>query len=194
MEANNLSTLPRLAQGIAEWFPEFEGRVLPVSESEITAENVPTLPLCMLALSREEAKHNYRTNSNIELSEDFLVEFWLRPDRYKKDDGSQTPFWSFYDYTTFRNRLLKPIVDGSWYDQSGQFLEYVSMDIESDSFATVLTFRMKRHSNLCVQDIVDECETHEAADGGPFVITTKLHPSLARNCPETACEKEKSSC
>ncbi len=60
-----------------EFHVELEGRSSPVSDAEITEQNVPTLPVAMVALNVETAQHPWQGNSSPTLQDDFLIEFWL---------------------------------------------------------------------------------------------------------------------
>jgi hypothetical protein len=104
--------LPQLADAIAEWFPELGGRALAVSEVTITKQNVPTLPLAMVAFARGTGDQSTTSHQPIFNMEDaFVVEFWLEPARYKNRSGGETPFWSYYDYEAIRDTLLQNLAD-----------------------------------------------------------------------------------
>ena len=96
--------LPALAEQLKLWFPELAGRALAVSDVSVSKENVPTLPLVMCAFARStsEPRANAR---HFEMIDAFIVEFWLEPQRYKRADGSETPFWSYYPYESIRETL-----------------------------------------------------------------------------------------
>jgi len=131
--------LPALAEKIASWFPELGGRALAVSEVSITKENVPTLPLAMVAFIRSNANPN--THSNIgmfEIADTFVVDFWLEPARYKKSNGTETPFWSYYDYEKIRDTLLSNLT--TWDSPGGERIAYRGMTIEAEPLAVTLTF------------------------------------------------------
>src|SRR5262245_8839046 len=101
--------LPALAEAVAQWFPELGGRALAVSEVTITKENVPTLPLAMVGyahgiITGNPPQRSSKTEYNFQ--DWFVIEFWLEPARYKKANGSETPFWSYYPYEAIRDTLL----------------------------------------------------------------------------------------
>jgi hypothetical protein len=131
--------LPALAEQIAIWFPELGGRSLAVSDANITKENVPTLPLCMVAFARGTGDPPARTNTDIfDATDTFVVEFWLEPSRYKKSNGSETPFWSYYDYEAIRDTLLSHVA--FWETPGGERIGYRNLTIEADALAVTLTF------------------------------------------------------
>ena len=128
-----------LAEAIATWFPELGGRSLAVSDAEITKENIPTLPLVMVAFTRSLAEPPMRTQATMfEILDTFVVEFWLSPARYKKANGSGTPFWSYYDYEEIRDTLLTNIA--YWESPGGERVSYRGLQIEADPLAVTLTF------------------------------------------------------
>jgi hypothetical protein len=129
--------LPALAEQLAVWFPELGGRALAVSEVSITKENVPTLPLVMCAFLRSTSEAR-AGNRNFEIVDAFVVEFWLEPQRYKRADGSETPFWSYYPYEQIRETLLNNIL--SWTPPGCELIAYRGLNIEAEPLAVTLTF------------------------------------------------------
>jgi hypothetical protein len=131
--------LPALAEQIALWFPELSGRALPVSEVTITKENVPTLPLVMVAFTNSMAEPPSRTQATVfDMVDTFIVEFWLQPERYKKANGAETPFWSFYPYEDIRDTLLANIAH--WESPNGERISFRRLQLGADPFAVTLTF------------------------------------------------------
>lgn len=186
--------LPEIAALIAEWFPELGGRALAVSEANITRENMPTLPLCMVALIASDADRWVWQSaaSRTDMVEDFMVEFWLAPVKLRKADGTETPFWAFYDYEQFRDKLLSEII--RYNGPRGQRIEFVRMAIESDQFAVVLSFRFKAHFKWCANEFeAAPCEPDVARDGGPARIVTKICQPASVYCspafePQEDCD------
>src|SRR5262245_57543333 len=125
--------LPALAEAIAAWFPELNGRSLAVSEVTVTKEYVITLPLVMVAFVRGTADPPSKASAEMfEITDSFVVEFWLQPARIKKADGSETPFWSYYDYEDIRDTLLRNIV--RWPTPGDAWrISYRGLSIEADS-------------------------------------------------------------
>ncbi len=163
-------TLPALATAIRGWFPELKGRAFAVSEADVTRENVPELPLVMVALARESAEHSAQSNMPIQISEDVLIQFWLQTDRYRKTDGSESPFWAYYNYEAIRDTFLANTF--GWRSPRDGLLQYVSMDIEADQIAVVLTFRMN-HIFLWNPNLVIPA----AQCGAGWVLTASLGPA-----------------
>src|SRR5262245_5153811 len=153
MDAITLKTttarlLPSLAEAIAEWFPELNGRALAVSECTVTKENVPTLPLVMLAFVRSTATPPTHSRAEMfEMTDAFIVEFWLEPARYKKANGSQTPFWSYYDYEQIRDKLLTNLA--YWEAPGGERISYRGLMLEAEEMAVTLTFSFNATFRWC---------------------------------------------
>lgn len=142
--------LPDVAAKVAEWFPEFGGRSLAVSEVDVNRENLPTLPLVMVALVRSDVNGNWNWKSpsaQQQLYDDFVIDFWLEPVIIPRADGSQTPFWAFYNYEPLRNRLLTKI--RRYIGPSKQRLEFREMTIDAEPFAVTLSFRFRGHFDWC---------------------------------------------
>jgi len=131
--------LPALAEAIVEWFPELQGRALAVSEVSVTKENVPTLPLVMVAFLRSAGEAPTRNSrDSFDVADEFIVEFWLEPSRYKRANGSETPFWSYYDYEAIRDTLLQNLT--RWEAPGCERISYRTLTIGADPFAVTLSF------------------------------------------------------
>jgi len=150
-----LKFLPALAEQLAIWFPETGGRALAVSEVSITKDNVPTLPLIMTAFVRSTADPNDQGNlDSFEVTDTFIVDFWLEPARYKKANGTETPFWSYYDYEAIRDKLLWKM--GRWEPPGCEMISYRSMTIEAEPFAVTLTFTFMSYFKWVAPKVIDE--------------------------------------
>lgn len=186
------NTLPALAAAIAEWFPEFNGRALAVSEiDEITKQNLPTLPLAVVALIRETSKHAYQSNGRIEMIEEFIIEMNFDPNKYQLEDGSESPFWSYYNYDYWRDKLLYHIVTERWETPRNGLIEYVEMTQETDPFSVSLVFKFKHHYRYCPPEEEPECGAIET----PLRLTSKISAFMPSQCEESEhCEKEADPC
>lgn len=140
--------LEKAAAAIAEWFPELGGRAFAVSEVDPfdNKTNIPTLPVAVVALVRETYNHNWRgRTTEFDFITNFVVEFMLPPSRIQRANGSETPFWSFYDYKKIRDGLLSNFP--KW--EHGGGIEFVSMDQEADPLAVYISFSFNRHARWC---------------------------------------------
>jgi len=186
------SILLEFASALKIWFPKMENRVVAVLDSDITGDNVPTLPLAMLALIRETAEHNPQTNASPKITEDFIVEFWMEPTKYQIEGGA--PFWAFYDYDSIRNMILSNLPN--FVSSRQQRLKYVSLETDSTQFAAVLTFRFTHTYEWCPDDeMEDDCSP--TLDGKPLVITSCLQVPPQPYCDDECAEckeKEKETC
>lgn len=181
--------LPALAEAIAEWFPELNGRAFAVSDATITKENVPTLPLVMVALARsvgEQLAHNY--SADFEIVDSFVVEFWLKPEIIKRANGSQTPFWTYYEYEDVRNTLLSNLsrwhMPGDYEHKKTPRIAFRTLHIAASPLAVTLTFGFIASMRWCADG--DE-------HGEPFKISLRLcaPPSCV---PETCYEEDINEC
>src|SRR5262245_3630807 len=169
--------LPALAEAISEWFPELGGRSLAVSDATITKENIPTLPLVMVAFVRSAASPPRRSShETFEVIDTIIVEFWLAPERYKRANGSETPFWSYYDYEAIRDKLLSYMV--RWETPSGERISYIGLQIQADALSVTLTFTFEVMFRWCPSIPPDQ--------GVPFTIKTMLCAPEGC-CPDIIC-------
>jgi hypothetical protein len=131
--------LPALAEAIAEWFPELGGRSMAVAESAITKENIPTLPLAVTAFARGTGDQSEKSRqSQFDVTDYFIVEFWLPSEKYKRANGSDAPFWSYYNYEAIRDKLLSHL--STWEAPRCARIAYRTLNIEADPLAVTLTF------------------------------------------------------
>jgi hypothetical protein len=174
--------LPSLAEQLALWFPELSGRALAVSEVSITKDNVPTLPLAMVAFIRSVANPPSHSNAEMfEIVDTFIVDFWLEPARYKKANGTETPFWSYYDYEAIRDTLLSNMV--RWETPGGERIAFRGLTIEAEPLAVTLTFTFMATFRWC-PTITER--------GEPFTVGFNLCAPPA--CVPDPCEEEVDPC
>lgn len=165
--------LPAVALAVAEWFPILEGRALAVSEASITKENIPTLPLVMVAFARSTSEQSAHSRSEMfECQDAFVIEFLMKPERYKRRDGSDSPFWSYYDYEEIRDTLLEGFTE--WMGPGDERVAYRGMTITADPLAVDLTFAFLATYTWCAKP---------KRRGIPYTITAKL-------CPPPSCIPE----
>jgi hypothetical protein len=170
--------LPALADAIADWFPELGRRSLAVSECTITKENVPTLPLVVVAFIRASASPpTNQRNDMFSITDTFVVEFWLEPARYKKANGTETPFWSYYDYERIRDVLLTNIT--YWEGPGGERIAFRRLSINAEPLAVTLTFAFDATFRWC-----PSTKPH----GEPFQIGYNLCTPVGC-CPDVICEE-----
>lgn len=164
--------LPAVAKAIAEWFPELGGRAIAVSEADITRENMPTLPVAFIALARETADHAWKgANGKMAITSEFVIEFLFKTEKYKLSDGSESPFWAFYDYGAIRDKLWTEFV--AWRGPGGEAIEYVSMDIDADPFSVNVAFVCRAHFNWCPDEKpAPKCAPDIRQDGDPILPGT----------------------
>ena len=176
MEAVDQETLPAVAARLREFVPELRGRALPVTEAMVTQDNVPTLPLAIVAPLIQNMTHT--GNGAMTVAEDFVIEVWLPPTM----EANSTALWAYYNYNAFRNKIFT-LFDG-WRTPVNGGVRFISMDVESNFLATVITFRMRATYDVCSD--ADERED-------PSIITVKLCEPAAPVClPD--CEQEKDPC
>lgn len=173
--AETTTLLPKIASDVALWFPELDGRALAVSDADqLTRENTPKLPLVMVALAREQSDQPPNASKSlINLRDDFIIEFWLEPNRYKRTNGTESPFWSYYDYASIRDRLLNGFTNG-YLGPDGERISYRQLAQESSAFAVVLTFTFTATYQWCPSAMPsDGCELPAFdKDGAPITPET----------------------
>lgn len=140
--------LPALARALGEWFPEVEGRAIAVSEVDFFDDrsNLPSLPLVATALVTEQGQQGQH-GGNINLRDDVLIQFFFEPEKYKRADGRDTPFYAFYNYEVIRDKLLTRLQQ--WRTPRNGSLSYQTMDVESDERAVIITFRFLTTEKWC---------------------------------------------
>lgn len=185
--------LPTLAKDIGTWFVELDGRSIAVSEARITKENMPTLPLVMVAFAREvpATAPADLTRAQNSMVDSFVVEFWMTPSIYTNNQGAVTPFWGYYDYEAIRDRLLSNL--RGYVGPAGERIKYVSLTQESDALAVVLTFTFVAMYEWCS----DDAQRADCQDGDGQAISDRTfkaricEPKVVScpPCPEPETEK-----
>lgn len=189
------STIPNLVQQIAQWFPDLQGRCIAVSDAEITKENMPTqLPLAIVGLQKIMFTPTAKTGRKPEITEDILVQFWMKPERYKKKGGTESPFWSYYDYDKILDRLVAQLLQ--WETPRGTRLSVASMDFEVDSeFAVILTFNVHHVYHWCApDDIVSDVSVYPAPVNTETVVAFNLEPANTPANQPCACVPSVAQC
>jgi len=165
--------LPALAEAIAEWFPELGGRAMAVSEAAVTKENIPTLPLAVVAFLRSVSDQSSKSRQQqFEITDAFVIEFWLPSEKYRRANGSEAPFWSYYNYEAIRDKLLTHMA--TWDAPRNARIAFKTLDTEADHLAVTLTFNFTASINwkACI-------------DAPPDMIITNLPINLC--APATEC-------
>ena len=98
--------------------------------------------------------------------------------RYKRANGTETAFWSYYDYEAVRDKLLSELV--LWESPSGQRISYRGLGIEADPLAVTLTFAFVATMRWCSDKTVfpDSIITKD---------TIKVRLCAAEGCCPEAC-------
>lgn len=174
--------IPALANAIKEWFPELREQAFPVADATITKENIPPLPIVMVALVRSVADPPANSKpKTFDIMDRVVVEFWLQPERYKRPDDSESPFWSYYPYEEIRNTLLSNVA--YWDAPGGVLLRYREMHITVDPLAVTLSFFFDATIRWCAT---------QSDFGQPFHIGFTLCTPKA--CIPDPCAKEAEEC
>lgn len=169
-------TLPYVAKMVAKHFPELQNRAFPVLDADVTKENVPTLPVAMVMLEREIGNHSSKQRSHATPEEQFIVEFWLPPaTKYLDKNQIETPYWTYYDYHSLRNRFLPIIFDMK--PPLGGRVEYVGLELEALQFAVVITFKLSHQFEFCEPEL-----EHVGHDGKPMNLSFDLVAPVTDYC------------
>lgn len=184
------ATLPALAIAIDKFFPELGGRVLPVSEAEVTKENIPKMPLCMLALNLNPFDMAAGINKDIDFIEDFVVEFWFETNKYKRSDNTQSPFWAYYDFDPLRDKMITLMK--YWISPRGYKCSIKSMEIDSSELAVMVVFRITHEVCWCEIPELTSQLTGEPPNGyligSEVKIVDKIEIAIPVCC-EPTCEE-----
>jgi hypothetical protein len=167
------STVESLAEAVAEWFPELNGRSIAVSEVAPFREaaHVPTLPVCATAMLNG-AGVQAKTGGKLELSDTLVTLFAFEPVKYKNAEQQDTPFYAFYDYEPIRDTMIEKL--RSWRTPRNGQLRYLSIDVDANEFAVYIAITLGLYEEWCPPKV----------KGQSFTIGTSLKPS-AVPCPGT---------
>lgn len=160
-----MATPVLLASLIAAAFPNLNGRAVAVSEvnmASVSKDTLPRLPVCWVAHLSEVTDATEKNVHEFALTEEIMAMFWLEPTKYRNEQGAETPFYAFYDYTVYRNQMLAIIRQfNESQDQSIMF--YHQMDVDVSEYAVMICFRLK--NQLRMSDCGEQDETNRVALG-----------------------------
>lgn len=168
-----------LANAVAQWFPDLEGRSIAASEIEPfnNITEVPTLPIAVSALLSETSDQTQNGASRVELTTEIMLVMMLKPVRYQRTDGAETPFYAFYNYEPIRDTLLENLKD--WRTPRGGSVSFRQLDVQSNEFAVYVSFRLVA--------VEKWCPTSEPEKPYPLHILTRICPP---SVPDICCECE----
>lgn len=165
----NRVTLPEFAKLIVSpAFPELEGRAIPVTgvDDDKEGTDATKLPFVLIGLRKGDTSGpaELGTKTAINLRDDFIVEFNLEKTRYRNLKGGETPFFSYYDYESVRDRLFNAIIQFS--GEHGITFEFVSLDISTEGDVVYIEFRFRQNYEWC--ETVRKADT--VIEAGSFSI------------------------
>lgn len=157
-----LATLPEMAAMVRQAFPELENRAIPVSAENVRDEQDLSLPACLLSLhsALPSPQAVLGTGADLSLQDDYVLHFLFPAEREVRTEANGTevelPLWRYYDYVMIRHRLFKAIHEFAGVNKI--MVRFISLEVESDDLAVVLTFRFRQEFSWCDDD---DCDTHE---------------------------------
>lgn len=165
------ATLPALAAELRAAFPEIDNRIVPVADMQIDKDNLPSLPICFLAMTKIVPAKDRNTPRKPALEENFIIEFWFPPERYNSD-RKELPVWAFYDYDTLQERVLT--VTSNWISPRQSYVIWKSTTVDANQYAVATTFSFTHSFFHCDYEPPEDCTPKEPDDGLPFLISTSI--------------------
>lgn len=181
-----------LAKAINKAFPEYGDRILPVSEADINKTNVPkTFPIGFVALLRAPMTHSEKSNKDPSITEEIVVEFWFKSNKYVYDNKTESPFWAFYDYSKLRDKFIAFALN--WKSPEGYRLKLINMEVDSTELAVMISFRVDHIFDWCPpQEILEELDLYDRGEARlEFLAKMK---SDTECCVPDCLEKEENKC
>lgn len=162
-------TLPEFAKLIVSpAFPEIEGRAIPVTgvDDDTSGPQATPLPYVLIGLRQGDTSGPATIGGKgvINLRDDFIVEFNMKKERYRNSKGGETPFFSYYDYESIRDRLFNAMVEFA--GEHGITFEFVSLDISTEGDVVYIEFRFRQNYEWC--ETVRKADT--VIEAGSFSI------------------------
>lgn len=142
-------SLPEIALQLRDLYPDLEKRCFTALGDDISKDNMPLLPFSVvipLGVSAED--YPKKNNGRVNLSDEFQIEFWLKPMRVKNARQMETPFWAFYDYkTSFLEPLIVHFVKLS--QENGAKFEFLGAMPAITDEAAIISVRFRQYYTLC---------------------------------------------
>lgn len=133
------STVLGLCRALVEDFPEYNSRVIAVSEADVQEDNIPSEPLIMVScVNVLFSGGDVKTNQEVEVTENLVIEFWDKTEQVKNRNKQDTPFWAFYDYDDILERMA--VFGNEFRSPRKNRIKLQRMDIDSSKAALVLAF------------------------------------------------------
>jgi hypothetical protein len=151
------ATVPEVAEVVRNAFPELQGRAIAVTAENIRDKEDITLPACLLSLfsSLPSPSVVLGSSGDANLQDDYIIQFMFEAKQYTRNNAA-IPVWSYYDYVTVRHRLFVALNDFA--ARNDISLRFISLEVESDDIAVVLTFRFRQEFPWCEDDVCDTPE------------------------------------
>lgn len=155
------ATLPALAAAMREELADITVRIIPVSDMQIDKDNLPSLPICFLAMTKTVPAKDRNTPRKPALEEHFVIEFWFPPERYNSD-GKELPIWAFYDYDTLQERVLT--VTSNWISPRNSQVIWKSTTVDANQYAVATTFSFTHSFFHCDYEPPEDCTKSDDKD------------------------------
>lgn len=167
------STVLALCNGLITAFPEYNNRVVAVSEVDIMEDNIPSEPIIFVATTNVVfSGGGVRTNAEMFATERLIIEFWNKTAQVKDRNKKDTPFWAFFDYDDILVRM--GIFSNEFRSPRGNRVSLQQMDIDSSKAALMLAFSLEHTFKIC----------RDPEEGTEMEIGGRACPEEKRPCEE----------
>lgn len=147
-EEIDIPTVVSIAHLVRAAFPELENRAFAVAEAGLTKENMPNLPLAFIALlGMSSVNQSNNVNTPTDLHETICVEFWLPSQVYKREDGSESPFYAFQDYRPTMEKLFNALT--GYFTPQRKPVRLLTMDTTADEYCQTICFKFSVEWRWC---------------------------------------------
>jgi hypothetical protein len=160
---------------VAATFPELKGRAVAVGE-------IAPLEKTELSIKRPVAAVGFINGSasdNYQLNDELVVEFMLETARYPTEGGDDSPFYVFFDYEDWRDRLYAAVKN--WQSPRGAMLSPTATELETNGSGAYCAFRFSASQRWCKpKEAAPGCG--EAPTDAPKVSFTVQMDTYAKDC------------
>jgi hypothetical protein len=144
-------SIPSFATAIRAHFPELERRAFAVSFVDFKQFRPGILPVALVCLGESGggAQDAYR-GGVIKKADGIVVHYVSKLVKYKGADGTETPYFAYYDYEALELRMID--CAKAWKSPRGGLMEYRGVEPDPGEADVTLNFKFTHHYEICMND------------------------------------------
>jgi hypothetical protein len=169
-------SIPSFAAAIRSSFIELDRRAFAVSFVDFKQFKPSAMPIALVCMG-ENGGHShdaYRGPSAIKKADDIVVHYVSKLVKYKSAEGTDTPYFAYYDYEALELRMIK--CAKNWVSPRGGLLEYKGVDPDPGEADVTLNFKFVHHYEI------NDCEYNTSEPQSHILSSLDFAPKKTPEC------------